>query len=238
MRGFHCSGYMAILKYHVCSSHMNIGIRKNEHYSLRKLYELIYRPKLTLSIAPIIYLWVYRVQGNRFYWSVTSKWNPTTVKFELMWCTDDFGVCVYQYSKLKEYTCRSYNHSSAAESPVLGSVCCHILHPDATDTCHFIYTRRNNRCAITTTSNDHQYISIHLPLDCLFRCLFILTSKETLKLCITGLLWRESTSTGDRWVSPPIIRKVFPFHDVIMNSCNGVILLIYAWQGRVRIMET
>ena len=39
------------------------------------------------------------------------------------------------------------------------------------------------------TSNKHQDILIHLPLDCLLSCLFGITSKET---SISGPLWGES----------------------------------------------
>ena len=50
-------------------------------------------------------------------------------------------------------------------------------------------------------SNEHQdilYISIHLPLNCSFHSLFMQTSMEISRLCITGPLWRESTS--DQWI--------------------------------------
>ena len=64
--------------------------------------------------------------------------------------------------------------------------------------------------SITATSNNHQDILLHLHLDCLFSCLRALASNETLKLHITGHLWRESTND-------PIMRKVSQFYDVTMG---------------------
>ena len=67
---------------------------------------------------------------------------------------------------------------------------------------------------ITATSNGHHFNS---PVSWLSSCLFRLTSKETSKFCITDSLKREST--GHRWIpltKCPVMRRVFPFHDVIM----------------------
>ena len=55
---------------------------KIEHHTMRKLFELLYRPKLTVPIAQILCLWVYRMQGDRFHWSVTSKSTLMTLSFD------------------------------------------------------------------------------------------------------------------------------------------------------------
>ena len=70
---------------------------------------------------------------------------------------------------------------------------------------------------ITATSNEHQDKLIHLPLDCLFSCLFRLTSTKTSKLCIIGPFVKGM----HRWPvdSPhkgPVMWNEFPFHDVFM----------------------
>ena len=87
----------------------------------------------------------------------------------------------------------------------------------ATEHTHKILTKDD--CIITATSNEHQDTDIHLPLDCLFRSMFRLTSQETSKLLITGPLWRESTD--DQCIphhKDPVMRKVFSFYDNIKTK--------------------
>ena len=53
--------------------------------------------------------------------------------------------------------------------------------------------RRKGTFFITLTSHGCHGISNHCQLDFLFNSLFKLTTNKTLKLCIIGLLWRETT---------------------------------------------
>ena len=56
----------------------------------------------------------------------------------------------------------------------------------------------NCSSTITLTSHDRRGVSNNQSLDCLSNSLFKLTSKETSKACVTGLLWGKSM--GDRWI--------------------------------------
>ena len=62
----------------------------------------------------------------------------------------------------------------------------------------------------TVASNEHQDISIHLPLDCLLSSLSRLISKNTSMLLIFWILWSPVQCPRNR----PVIRKAFPRHDV------------------------
>ena len=68
---------------------------------------------------------------------------------------------------------------------------------------------------ITATSNKLQYISNHLPMNCLFKSLFKLTSKGTPMFHITGPSWEESTGSFPH--KGPVMLKVFIYYDVIMQ---------------------
>ena len=61
--------------------------------------------------------------------------------------------------------------------------------------------------------NGRHSVSNHQPQDCLLKCLFRCRSKKTSKLRVTGLCVRNSPH---KWL---VMRKMFPFDDVIM-LCN------------------
>ena len=63
--------------------------------------------------------------------------------------------------------------------------------------------------------NEHDGVSYHQPHDCLLNCLFRRRSKKTSKLCITGLC--EGNSPVNSPHKRPVMRKMFPFDDVIMT---------------------
>ena len=70
---------------------------------------------------------------------------------------------------------------------------------------------------IRVTPYERHGVSNYRKLDCLFNSLFKLTRKETSKLRITDLLWKESQ--GDRWDSlhkGPVMAKSFQCSDSII----------------------
>ena len=98
------------------------------------------------------------------------------------------------------------------------------------------YVMKNVKCFYTRTNiatiyvleqlplqwrhNECDGVSDHRRLDCLLNRLFRLKSKESSKLCVTGLC-----GGIHRWpvISPhkgPVARKMFPFDDVIMFNQN------------------
>ena len=69
--------------------------------------------------------------------------------------------------------------------------------------------------------NGHYSVSIHQPHDCLLNRLFRRISKETSKLCVTGLCAGSSpgpVNSPHKW---PVTRNMFPFDDVI-TRCNKI----------------
>ena len=120
------------------------------------------------------------------------------------------------------------------------------------------YSTRSNRSVLLTTVNGkvlrnainlHKHIKqeyftnvdIHSPLCirmepchrhfyCLFKCVFLLTAKQTPKVCIIGALcWRNTLVTGGFFHKKLIMRRGFSFNGVIMLSvfqvCQYVVLL-------------
>ena len=59
--------------------------------------------------------------------------------------------------------------------------------------------------------NERNGVSNHQPHNCLLNCLFRHRSKKTSKLHVTGLC-----ATGEFPAQRPVMRKMFPFDDVIM----------------------
>ena len=70
--------------------------------------------------------------------------------------------------------------------------------------------------------NEHHGISNHRHLDCLLSCLFRRTSIMISKLCVTGLCEANPLVTCGSPHKGPIMREMFPFDDVIINSPNGL----------------
>ena len=70
-------------------------------------------------------------------------------------------------------------------------------------TCYQInfYSIQNRQCTeqnISVMWHEHNGISNHWQLDCLFTSPFRVSATETSKFCITGALWQESTN--DWWI--------------------------------------
>ena len=62
--------------------------------------------------------------------------------------------------------------------------------------------------------NGRDGVSNHQPHDCLLNRSFRCRSKKTSKLCVTGLCTGNSPdNSSHKW---PVMRKMFPFDDVIM----------------------
>ena len=81
--------------------------------------------------------------------------------------------------------------------------------------CHLAFStfKPHHGNHITMTFRELHAIPNHWQLDCLFS----LTQNDTLKLCLTGPLWRESN--GNRYSSHkrPAMRKAFPCQGVIKH---------------------
>ena len=73
----------------------------------------------------------------------------------------------------------------------------------------------NMRTSLLWRHNRRNGVSNHQPHDCLLNRLFRRRSKKTSKPRITGLL-RWPVNSPHKW---PVMRKMFPFDDVIM--CQG-----------------
>ena len=72
--------------------------------------------------------------------------------------------------------------------------------------------------SITLMSHESHEVSNHWQLHCLLISLSRQTTKETSRICIIGLLWRESTH--DWWIpltKGPVMRKMFPCHYIILE---------------------
>ena len=65
--------------------------------------------------------------------------------------------------------------------------------------------------------NDHDSVSNHQPHGCLLNHLFRRRSKKTSKLRVTGLCVGNSPGPVDSPHKGPVMRKMFPFDDVIMS---------------------
>ena len=63
--------------------------------------------------------------------------------------------------------------------------------------------------------NERNGISNHQPHDCLVNRLFRHRSKKTSKLWVSSLCEGKSPVTGDSLHKGPVMRKMFPFGDVI-----------------------
>ena len=64
--------------------------------------------------------------------------------------------------------------------------------------------------------NDHNGVSNHQPHRCLLNRLFRSRSKKTSKLRVTGLCAGNSPGPVNSRHKGPVMRKMFPFDDVIM----------------------
>ena len=67
----------------------------------------------------------------------------------------------------------------------------------ATAPCRKRHGHMGHTVNITMTSYEHDGVSNHQPHDCLLNRLFIHRSKETSKLCVTGLWEGNSPVTGE-----------------------------------------
>ena len=79
--------------------------------------------------------------------------------------------------------------------------------------------------------NGPDGVSNHQPHDCLLNCLFIRRSKKTSMLRVTGLCAGNSpwpVNSPHKW---PVMQKMFPFDDVIMQmNLNLKIIGEYIYQ--------
>ena len=69
--------------------------------------------------------------------------------------------------------------------------------------------------------NDHDGVSNHQPDGCLLNRLFRRRSKKTSKFRVTGLCVGNSPGPVNSPHKGPVMRKMFPFDDVIMSSLAG-----------------
>ena len=72
--------------------------------------------------------------------------------------------------------------------------------------------------------NDHAGVSNHQPHGCLFNHLFRRRSKKTSKLRVTGLCVGNSPGPVNSPHKGPVMRKMFPFDDGIMDNA--------VWSGK------
>ena len=73
--------------------------------------------------------------------------------------------------------------------------------------------------------DEHDGISNHQPHDCLPNCLFRCRSKKTSKVHVTGLCEGNSLVTSEFPSQRPVMRKMFPFDDVIMKAQKGMVCI-------------
>ena len=81
--------------------------------------------------------------------------------------------------------------------------------------------------------NDHDGVSNHHPHGCLLNRLFRRRSKKTSKLRVTGLYAGNSPGPVNSPHKEPVVRKMFPFGDVIMypifsNRYHKSTLVVYS----------
>ena len=86
-------------------------------------------------------------------------------------------------------------------------------------------SNRRDHFTLRWRHNGRDGVSNHQPHDCLLNRLFRRRSKKTSKLRVTGLC--EGNSPGNYPHKWPVTRKIFPFHDVIMNIFWCVLYMIY-----------
>ena len=70
--------------------------------------------------------------------------------------------------------------------------------------------------------NDHGGVSNHQPRGCLLNRSFRRRRKKTSKLRVTGLCVGNSPGPVNSPHKRPVTRKMFPFDDVIMVSCDSI----------------
>ena len=68
--------------------------------------------------------------------------------------------------------------------------------------------------------NDHDGVSNHQPHGCLLNRLFRRRSKKTSKLRVTGHCARNSPGPVNSPHKGPVMRKMFPFDDVIISAIH------------------
>ena len=84
-----------------------------------------------------------------------------------------------------------------------------IITDDTKDSIYMVYCFR---VTLQWRHTGREGISNHQPDNCLLNRLFRRRSKETSKLCVTGLY---AGNSPHKW---PVMRKMFPFDDVIMHG--------------------
>ena len=70
--------------------------------------------------------------------------------------------------------------------------------------------------------NEHDGVSNYRRLECLLSRLFMRRSKKTSKLCVTSLSLGIHRWPVDFPHKGPVMRKIFPFRDVIMTHMSAV----------------
>ena len=88
------------------------------------------------------------------------------------------------------------------------------------------YTPRWESFTSQWCHNDHDGVSNHQPHGCLLNRLFRCRSKKTSKLRVTGLCAGNSPGPVNSPQKVPIMRKMFPFDDVIMHVWELVRLIL------------
>ena len=91
-------------------------------------------------------------------------------------------------------------------------------------------TSRGKCISLQWRHNEHKGVSNHQPYDCLLNLLFRRRWKITSKLRASGLCEGNWPVTGEFPTQRPVMRKMFPFEDVIMRSalchiCCGLVLV-------------
>ena len=93
--------------------------------------------------------------------------------------------------------------------------------------------KHTNNIALQWRHNDHDGVSNHQPHGCLLNRLFRRRSKKTSKLRVTGLCVGNSPGPVNSPHKGRVTRKMFPFDDAIMESCNWLMddILYYRHAG-------
>ena len=95
--------------------------------------------------------------------------------------------------------------------------------------CHFY--RHSLDSSLQWRHNDHDGVSNHKHHGCLLHRLFRRRSKKTSKLRVTGLCEGNSPGPVNSPHKGPVMRKIFPFDDVIMFLFHVSIYTVHGFQA-------
>ena len=95
----------------------------------------------------------------------------------------------------------------------------------------------NTKSTLRWRHNERDSVSSHQPHDCLLNGLFRRRSKKTSKLRVTGLCVGNSPGPVNSPHKGPVMRKMFPFDDVIMNN-HVLIMLCVCWEALGQLCHT